>query len=74
MGEFVQSSPLQMPQADVHSSPFSLHVHLMVLHPDLQSINLDGAGVDQLSLATVAHHFLSSPITLALDFYLEKDS
>ena len=48
-GEFVQSSPLQMPQADVHSSPFLRHVHLMVLHPDLQSqrntsINLDGAG------------------------------
>ena len=44
MGEFVQ-----MPQANLHSSPFLRHVHLVVLHPDLQSqrnnsMNLDGAG------------------------------
>ena len=49
MDELVKSSPLQMPQADVHSSPFLRHVHLMVIHPDSQSqrnnsINLDGAG------------------------------
>ena len=48
-GEFVQSSPLQMSQGDVHSSPFLRHVHFMVIHPDSQSqrnisINLDGAG------------------------------
>ena len=63
-----------MPQADVHSSPFLRHVHLMVLHPDSQSqrnnsINLDGAGGRSVATGNNGHHFLSSPIPVALDWY-----
>ena len=69
-GEFVQSSPLQT-YTLVHSYDMctSLSYIPIYSHSEITESIWMLLVVGQLSLPTVAHHFLSSAIPLALDWY-----
>ena len=69
-GKFVQSSPLQT-YTLVHSYDMctSLSYIPIYSHSERTESIWMLLVVNQLSLPTVAHHFLSSPIPLALDWY-----